>query len=118
MLKSFQEHFCEKERCTAEQFARKVFFRTLYPQAKAFVTLLGGFRSDYFAADRELISGAGRATTMNQLRVEAEEFAIDSNNRGWLRQRVKIRVSTTRLKQLARQYLTEGEGQAPDSEEN
>ena len=108
MLKSFQELFCEEERCKEGEFSRKVFWRVLYAHAWPFVPLLGGLRSDYFVADRELISGAGRATTMIQLRTEIADFVIDGNNRGWLRERLRIRVSTTRLKRLAGKYLHRG----------
>ena len=113
MLKSFQELFCEEQRCNEGQFARKVFWRSLYSHATIFVPLLGGFRSEYFVADRELISGAGRATTMAQLRTEIADFVMDANNRGLLRQRVRVRVSATRLKRLARRYLPPDDSQAP-----
>ena len=113
MLKSFQELFCGEQQCPEGKFARKVFWRALYPHAWPFVPFLGGFRSDYFAADRELISGAGRATTMIQLRVEIADFVMDANNRGWLRQRFHVRISTTRLKRLARRYLPGEDSQAP-----
>jgi hypothetical protein len=113
VLKSFQELFCEEEHCTEGEFSRKVFWRALYPHAWPFVPLLGGLRSDYFVADRELISGAGRATTMVQLRTEIADFVMDGNNRGWLRVHLRIRVSATRLKRLARKYLPGADSQAP-----
>ena len=117
MQKSFQELFCEAQRCTEGEFARKVFWRALYPHAWPLVPLLGGFRSDYFVADRELLTGAGRATTMDQLRTEIVDYVMDANNRGWLRQRVRVRVSTTRLRRLARQYLPGSDSKEPFAEE-
>jgi|ERR1019366_9483555 hypothetical protein len=113
MHKSFQELFCEQQRCNDGQFVRKVFWRSLYPHAWPFVPLLGGFGSDYFAADRELIACVGRVTTVSQLQTEIVDFFLDANNRGWFRQRIRVRVSTTRLKRLARRYLAAGDSQAP-----
>jgi hypothetical protein len=113
VVKSFQDLFCEEHRCKEDEFSGKVFWRALYPHAWPFVPFLGGCRSDYFAADRELISGAGRATTMIQLRTEIADFVMDANNRGWLRQRARVRVSTTRLKRLARRYLPGEDSPAP-----
>jgi len=112
-VKSLQELFCAEQRCDEGQFARKVFWRALPPHARFFVPLLGGFDAKYFTADRELITGAGRATTMEQLRAETVDFMLDANNQGWFRQRARIRVSTTRLKRLARRLLPETDRRMP-----
>jgi len=112
-MKSFQELFCVEHGCSSEDFTEKVFWECLNRHAIPFVPFLGGFWSGYFAADRELISCAGRAVNLGQVRVEIGDFFMDPNNRGWLRKRFQIRLSTTRLKRLARRYLTDAESQSP-----
>jgi hypothetical protein len=112
-VKSFQEHFCVEHNCSAEEFLGKVFWLCLNRHAVPFVPFLGGFRSGYFEADRELISSAGRSVNFDQVRGEIRDFFMDPNNRGWLRKRFNMRLSTTRLKRLARRYLPDAESRSP-----
>jgi len=61
--------------------------------------------SDYFNADRELIRGAGSAVTMAQVKEEIRDYFLTAHNGGWLRRIWSVRVSTNRLRRLARIYL-------------
>ena len=104
-MKTFEEAFCKEHRCDPERFRRKVFWRTLPRHAWPFVPFLGGFNSRFFTADRELLSGVSRAENMNRVRDEILDYFMDSQNRGWLHNVANIRVSTHRLKRLAKEYL-------------
>lgn len=86
---------------------RRIFWRALYPHAVLAAPLFLIFNYEYFAPDRDLIAAAGRATDLRHIREEVREFFWDSNNKGWLRRRLFIRVSGQRLKNLARRYLPE-----------
>lgn len=104
-MKSFRELFCEERSCSAEQFSRKVFWQCLHRHAAFVAPILGGFRSEYFSIDRELIEGAGRAIRMSQVRQEVRDYFSNSRNRGWLRRRANVRLSAKRLMPLASKYL-------------
>ena len=104
-MPSFQERFCAAHRCTEKAFAQKVFWLCLHRRAVLVAPLLGGFRAEYFAADRELIAAAGRAADLKDIIQEIRDFYLTSSNRGWWRRRAKIRVSAQRLLNLARPLL-------------
>jgi hypothetical protein len=106
-MKSFEELFCEAHGCSAAQFQPKVFWRCLTWRGKLFAIFLGGSTGEHFGPDRTFITGAGRATDMAQIRTEIRDYFEDPLNRGWLRQVADIRVSTRRVRNLARRYLPE-----------
>jgi len=66
-----------------------------------------GFNSRHFTADRELLSGVRRAVNMGQVKEEIRDYLMDPDNRGWLRKVANIRISSQRLKRLAKRYLPE-----------
>jgi hypothetical protein len=109
MVKTFEEAFCEEHRCDRARFLRKVFWQTLPWRAVLFAPFLGGFNSRYFAADRELVYGVSRAVYMGQVREEIRDYFSNSQNRGWLRTVANVRISSQRLKRLAKQHLPERE---------
>lgn len=109
-MKTFQDVFCEKHRCDPERFRRKVFWQTLHPHAVLVAPFLGGFNARLFAADRELLQGVSRAKNMNRVRDEIVDYFLDSQNQGWLHNVANIRISTHRLKNLAKQYLPNPSG--------
>lgn len=107
-MPTFREIYCEKHQCSPEQFGRRIFWRCLYPHARPLAPLFLLLNYEYFAADRALISCVADAVTMKRVRDEVRDYFWDSNNRGWLRRTVNIRLSGQRLKNLARLYLPEG----------
>jgi len=111
-MKSFQELYCAENQCDAEQFLRRVFWQCVRRHAIPFVPFFGGVRSEYFAVDRDLIAGAGQATSVADLKGEIIDHLMDSRNTGWLRRHANIRVSTSRLRRLARRYLSADEGRS------
>lgn len=112
VMKSFRERFCEENRCDAQRYVGKVFWRCLHRHALLLVPLLGGPRSGYFAPDMELIAGVGRALSMKQVADEVQHFAMAPGNRGWLRRKANVRVSGKKLMLLAGKYFrSTGSGQ-------
>ena len=106
-MRTFRELYCEKHRCTEQQFVRQLFWKALYPHALPFAPLLLLIRGDYFIADRSLIASVANAVTMHRVREEVRDYFWDSNNRGWLRRVANIRISGQRVKDIARNYLPE-----------
>lgn len=67
--------------------------------------LISFFHPEYFAVDRELIARAACACTLRELNEEIYDYAHDSRNHGWWRGRAHFRLSTHRLRALARVHL-------------
>lgn len=102
---TFAESFCAQHRIAPEQFVQAVFKAALYRRARVFAPILHFFSHDYFAADFDLIYGVEHLRRVRDFTAEAERFNEHPGNRGWLRRRLCLRVSTKRLKALIRETL-------------
>lgn len=100
---SWQEVYCARHQCEPSQFAERIFWRTLHRHALPFAPFL--LLGSHFLADRELIAGCARARSLWQVRDEIDDYRYHPFNRGWLRGTLALRVSTHRLRRLAREYL-------------
>lgn len=109
-MRTLREIYCERHNCSPEQFARRVFWRALYPHGLVVTPFILWLSYDYFSPDRSLIMHAGDATSVSQIRHEVRDYFWDSSNRGWLRRTLRIRISGERLKNLSRDYLPEKSG--------
>jgi hypothetical protein len=101
----FEEIFCAATGCSPADFPRVVFWRTLPLHARVAAFFVGGARAEYFSPDRDLIAAVANARSMGHVREEIREFFLDTRNRTWTRSRLRVRISTRRLKELAREYL-------------
>ncbi|HVU32960.1 MAG TPA: hypothetical protein VHE61_05975 [Opitutaceae bacterium] len=110
---TFQQSYCRHHRCNEADFSTRIFWRTLPPHAAVIAVFCGGFRGRIFSLDRDFLSSVARATTVDQVREEIRDYMLDSQNRRWLRRRLRVRISCRRLKSIAREYLPDGI--APDS---
>ncbi len=102
---TFAESYCAQHGIPREKFARTVFKRVLYRRTLLFIWILQFFKQDYFVADFDLIYGVERLRRMRDFNSEAERFNEHPSNRGWLRRRLRLRVSTYRLKLLIKETL-------------
>jgi hypothetical protein len=102
---NFAALFCQKRDLAPDRFVEEVLAQTLYPHAHILYVLLVWLHRDYGAVDLEFINGVGRLSLLQDFRVEAEEFAHHPRNFGFLRQRLRIRVSARRLRQLLKRTL-------------
>lgn len=66
-------------------------------------TLFFGFRWSFFAPDRLLISATAEAVTLARIDQEIRDFLSDPVNLHLLRGRFRCRISTRKLKDLARE---------------
>jgi len=102
---TFADRFCAQHGIPREQYARAVFKRTLYRRALPIAWFLAIFRPDFFSADFYLIFQIEHIRRLKDFVAEAEQFHEDPANRGWLRHRLLVRVSTSRLKNLVKATL-------------
>lgn len=99
-MPTFKEAYCEKFSCRPEDFGRRAFMKTLYPQALP-LALLGGYRSSRFARDRVLIDYCGSLRSFKEVEAEIKEYTQLGENRRFLRRTLRLRVSGRRLARLA-----------------
>jgi hypothetical protein len=105
-METFAQKFCRMESCRPDEFSSRMFWSCLYRQAIPLAPVLARLRhGEYFHIDRDLIKQVGAAVTLDEIRRETQEFAMDSRNRGWLRRRARLRVSAGRLLALAERHL-------------
>jgi hypothetical protein len=86
-------------------FERRVFWTCLPWHARLLAPVVGLVWRDFFLVDHELIRSCGSARSMGQLNEELADYVVDRRNRGWWRRRARVRVSTQRLRRLARSHL-------------
>ena len=60
MGRTFSERYCEAHGCAQSDFPRRIFWKCLHRRAIPWAPFLLALNSDYFAADRDLISEVGR----------------------------------------------------------
>jgi hypothetical protein len=109
--------FAARSGLTVEQAELRLFREALYPEARWLAPLLR-LRRGHFDPDWRFVRAAGRATTMDEFQVEVRHYSDDKAHRGWLRGRLKLRVSVRRLRRLARELLpaaatSRGEARTP-----
>jgi hypothetical protein len=96
--------FAERAGLTVEQAELRLFREALYPEARWLGPLLR-LRRGHFDPDWRFVRAAGRATTMDEFQVEVRHYSDDKAHRGWLRGRLRLRVSVRRLRRIARELL-------------
>jgi len=105
-VNTFRERYCLARGCRPDRFVAQLFWRALHPHARLLVPVISFLEPEYFAPDRELLGRVGQTRTLRELNEELRDFTLDSRNRGWWRGRAHVRISTQRLRALARAHLT------------
>jgi hypothetical protein len=90
----------------AANFERALLQETLHPAARRARFLLALIPS-YFEPDLRFIRYVGRLRRIEDLRYEEIDFNQDRTNRGFLRGKLRLRVSARRVRQVVRQTLEE-----------
>jgi hypothetical protein len=104
-MQSFEQLYCERNGCDVRRFRRQLFLAILPWQARLAIPLVGGCRGRYFAPDQNLIAAVGEAKALRCVTEEIRDFFMDPENSRWIRRVARVRVSTTRLREIARLYL-------------
>jgi hypothetical protein len=104
---NFAVLFCQKHHLAPDRFVEAVLAETLYPHAHFLFVLFVWLRPDYGAADLDFIDGVGRLSSLSDFWNEAEYYAHHPRNFGFLRQRLRIRVSAWRMRRLMKKTLLE-----------
>jgi len=94
--------FCQKFGCPEAKFEKLLFQECLYPEGKDLARLLRVFRPGLFAADFELIEGVKHTTSFLELKKQVDFYAAQTSHEGGLRVLFKMRLSKSRLLNLAK----------------
>jgi hypothetical protein len=105
MATTFEAAFCERFKCTPDEFAQVVHWQCFYPHALVVGRLLNRFAPSFFEADMEMIQMLGECTEFHELRVELEDYRSHIQQFGFVTGWLKIRVSGQRLLKLGRELL-------------
>jgi hypothetical protein len=113
-MKTFAELFCAHYGIEPEHYLRTVFRVTLHRRALLLAPVLGLFAPDHFARDLSFIRCVGELQRPADLLDEIRYFYWHPWNRGFLRRRLRLRVSAARMTKLVRLVMPDDSaGPAP-----
>lgn len=104
--RTLAEAYCRQHGLPAAAFERTLLRETLHPAARR-VRFLLSLIPHHFEPDRRLLSYVGRLRRLEDLRYEEIDFKQDRANRGFLRGKLRLRVSTRRLRNVVERTLCE-----------
>ncbi len=110
MSTTFAAKFCRHHGVRPEDFGGAVLRHTLYLPARWAGPLLRLFDRQHFAADLEFIQTLANLTKRSQFLAEARAFNYHPANLGFLRRKLRLRVSVRRLRALFEEVM------APESD--
>ena len=111
-MKTFRELYCERHGVALDRFERVLLWRCLHWPARPFHWLLRMNR-DYYSADLDFIRGVGDLKSRRGFHNEAAEFHYHPGNRGFLRQRLLLRVSSQRLQTVFEREISPADSNPP-----
>jgi hypothetical protein len=104
---SFKDAFCQRFRCTPEQYDVRAFRRCLFLHARPFASLINRLQPGFFSEDHDLIREVGPMTDPELFRNEINYFyGRNLRHKSWLRGLFRIRVSGNRLIRLKQDLFT------------
>ncbi len=108
---TFADYFCTQNNIPRDQYERTVFKLSLYRRAVPFTGLLLMMNRNHFTADHDFIKAVAHLAGIRNFAIEAERFHEHPYNRGVLRWKLRMRISTTRLRSLVKAtFLATGVG--------
>ena len=105
-LTDFKRAFCEHYECSDAEFLPRCLWMSFDRVWRPIVFLLWHLRRDYFGRDLRYLELIGGAPTWSEVVFLANRIPSDPLlNRGWLRQRLHLRISGSQVLKL-RQAIT------------
>lgn len=100
--KTFKEAFCERYRCSQDEYLRRAFRKCLYRRAVPFAPIIMALSPAFFQVDMDVIERIGSARNWRELHAELKAYSINSRLRTRpLRSQFRLRVSGNRICKLA-----------------
>ena len=107
-MNTFESCYCARHGCSPEAFARKVMLHSMPPPYRPLAAVIALVSPKVFAEDLRLVQYCGEATSMRRIRDEIAGHFSDAGYWSFWRRRLNFRMSTARLKEIARQHLEAG----------
>ena len=104
-MRTFAEQFCERYQVSPENFVSAMFWHCLYRRAWIFVPVFRLFSRSYFTPDYELIRAIGRLRSTSEFGDELIHFYTRPGGNGFVRRRLKVRLSARRVSHLVYELL-------------
>lgn len=100
--RTFAEIYCERENLSPAELNHVLFIRALYPPARLIVGLVRWLNPRHFIADYEFCEDVGYLRSLEDFSLALGSYIEHPANRGFLRRRLRIRVSARRMLQIVR----------------
>jgi hypothetical protein len=97
--------YCRRRGIAPSAFARDLLLRSVYPHTRPLVTLLTQLNRGYFEADYEFIVDVGQLRRRTDFGAAAESYISHPANKGFIRRRLKLRISVRRMLELVEDVL-------------
>src|SRR5690348_14887706 len=92
--------YCRRWGIAPSVFARDLLLRSVYPHARPLLGLLTRLNRGHFEADYEFIVDVGQLRRRFDFGAVAESYISHPANKGFLRRRLKLRISVRRMLEL------------------
>jgi hypothetical protein len=104
----FKSRFCEKFKCSPEEYEEQAFRNFLYWHARFLAPVIRTVKPNFFLEDFNFIRYLGDALDVRQARVDVLDFK-DSDRKQWrlLHSGLRLRVSHRKARRLAFQLFGE-----------
>lgn len=102
---TFAEIYAVALKCPLSESGQRIFRQCLHRHAAVLAPILSVMSPDFFAPDHELIEQVGKSRTLTEIDFAIRNFFDDERNSHWLRKTGRVRVSTQRLRRVARRCL-------------
>jgi hypothetical protein len=103
--KSFQALYCARWHVPPEQFRSDLLSRALYPHARPVMPLLRRINGQHCQADFEFIDDVAYLEKIEGFQDALDCFAGHFSNHGFLRRRLRLRISARRMWRVVREIL-------------
>jgi len=98
---NFHDLFCARYKCAPDDFESTVLWQCVCPKGLPLARVLWRVNPGFFLPDLELIRQVGKTTSLDDLKSELIGFYNWHPPSGWLRKRMKVRLSGQSLTNLA-----------------
>lgn len=104
---NFSQQYCRQHNISEYAFVSTLLLKTMHAPLRWILPLLFNFNSKYLECDIELLTFCAQHTNQRGLEHELREFSNDIRNRGFLRGKLRQRVSTQILRRVYRATLAD-----------
>jgi hypothetical protein len=103
----FQKLCCAKFGCPPRHYARRVFRECVFPEGRFLARLLRLIAPGFFQADFELIDQIKHAANYAEVKQQVDFHGLKHAPSGFLRLILRVRLSKSRLQNLAQSLFDE-----------